>query len=744
MAVTSSGTPFALGAYLGNPDNSSTANQALYDAKYTSFSQLLGAAPQYLVSFVDQNQAVSQWVGNSQWAATSAAASANARGQTPVIALPLNSNAAGAATPDQQFQAFASGQYDSVVQGIVQAWASKGFTNLVFRPGWEMNLQGPTYAGDSAQSQADWVKAFQHVSTVLHQAAAANGVGVQVVWNPSATNYSNALATTNLYPGDAYVDIVGADMYSDIYPFSDGTTPATYHDWNTGGADTTVAQFIADPVNRAHYWSQPAATKWSSDSSGGHSQSFTSLVQFAQAHSKPFAVPEAGAGNSNSGTDVTDDAAFPQWLAQQLTAAQAGGEKISFVNLWDSNGGGNYQFSSTADGKPGEAAAWAKYFGAQQTGAATAPPPAAPVAPTTPVVPVTPTTPAAASLGSGPDTLALLVSEDAWQGDAQFTVSVDGKQVGGTQTATASHAGGQTQAVNVLGTFGAGLHTATINFLNDAWGGTAATDRNLYVNSATLDGTAVPKSGLTLLSGGPQSFSFYGAPSSTVASAGTDTLDLHVSEDAWQGDAQFTVQVDGNQVGGVRTATALHSQGATQDVSIGGAWGAGPHTIGISFVNDAYGGTAATDRNLYVDAVTYNGAAATGAPATLLSNGTASFGVSGPAAATPLTLHLAEDAWQGNAQFAVAVDGVTLLQNGTVSALNGSGQSQAVNLSAMLSAGKHDVAVSFLNDAWGGTASTDRNLYVKEIDVNGTAATGASAALYSNGTAHFQVVVPTV
>ncbi|MGI4953537.1 MAG: carbohydrate-binding domain-containing protein, partial [Janthinobacterium lividum] len=411
----------------------------------------------------------------------------------------------------------------------------------------------------------------------------------------------------------------------------------------------------------------------------------------------------------------------------------AAGVKIAFVNPWDSNGGGNYEFSYASDGKPNEAAAWAKYFGNQQTVAAASPP-----ATVTPVA----TAPATLTAGSGSDTLALQVSEDAWQGDAQFTVSVDGHQIGGTQTATASHGAGQTQTVNVLGTFGAGPHTATINFLNDAWGGTAATDRNLYVNSAALDGTAVSNAGLALLSGGAQSFSFNGAASATVAASGTDTLDLHVSEDAWQGDAQYVVKVDGNQVGGVRTATALHGQGATQDVSIAGTWGAGAHTVGVSFINDAYGGSAATDRNLYVDAVTYNGAAASGAPATLLSNGTANFGVGVPVTATPLTLHLAEDAWQGNAQYAIAIDGTTVVQNGSVTALNGSGQSQAVNVSALLSAGKHDVAVSFLNDAWGGTPTTDRNLYVKGIDVNASPVAGASVTLLSSGTTHFQIVVP--
>ena len=100
------------------------------------------------------------------------------------------------------------------------------------------------------------------------------------------------------------------------------------------------------------------------------------------------------------------------------------------------------------------------------------------------------------------------VAEDAWQGDAQFTVAVDGTQIGGVQTATASHAGGQSQLFNVRGSFAAGSHTVTVNFLNDAYGGTAQTDRNLYVTGATIDGTAVGGATLNEYSGGPQSFTF--------------------------------------------------------------------------------------------------------------------------------------------------------------------------------------------------------------------------------------------
>ena len=320
--------------------------------------------PKLIDTYVDYNQPVTSWVGNASWQAWSNAQSADAKNMTPVIGLPLASRASGSSAPDLQFQKFALGYYDTVIQGIVQSWAQQGFKTQIFRVGWEMNIQGPTYVGSDSQSQSDWVAAFQHVYTVLHSAAAANNVTIEVVWNPNVINYSVINAMTSLYPGDAFVDVIGVDIYSDMYPYSDGGSSPTYHDWDTGLEDTSVAQFIADPVNRMHYWSYPAATKWSNDSSGGHSQTFSSFLAFAELHQKPFAIPEAGAGNSNAKTDVSDDPTFPQWLALQVSNAQAAGETVAFVNIWDNNGGGNYEFSYAADNKPQEAAAWAQYLGA--------------------------------------------------------------------------------------------------------------------------------------------------------------------------------------------------------------------------------------------------------------------------------------------------------------------------------------------------------------------------------------------
>ena len=77
--------------------------------------------------------------------------------------------------------------------------------------------------------------------------------------------------------------------------------------------------------------------------------------------------------------------------------------------------------------------------------------------------------PAAAVTGSGSDTLVLGVSEDAYLGNAQFTVSVDGKQLGGTFTATTLHASGASQNFTFKGDFGSGQHAVAVKFLNDAW-----------------------------------------------------------------------------------------------------------------------------------------------------------------------------------------------------------------------------------------------------------------------------------
>ncbi|HEY2131492.1 MAG TPA: hypothetical protein VGH36_00720, partial [Acetobacteraceae bacterium] len=174
-------TPFPLGAYVNDPNGSDPSAEAAFEGDFSNFTQLMGAAPQFLDYYVDQTQPVSAWASNASWTAWSASQSIDARDTTPVIGLPMASTDSSMSA-DAQYKAFASGQYDSAIQGVVQAWAQQGFTTQYWRPGWEMNLtSSPSYAGSDAASLADWVAAFQHISTVLHAAGAADGVNVQVV-----------------------------------------------------------------------------------------------------------------------------------------------------------------------------------------------------------------------------------------------------------------------------------------------------------------------------------------------------------------------------------------------------------------------------------------------------------------------------------------------------------------------------------------------------------------------------------
>ena len=173
------------------------------------------------------------------------------------------------------------------------------------------------------------------------------------------------------------------------------------------------------------------------------------------------------------------------------------------------------------------------------------------------------------------------------------------------------------------GDFGAGPHTIGVDFLNDAWGGSTTTDRNLYVQSVTINGETIPGTASTaqpdpadpnaavLFANGEVDFHSTGT-STTTGSTGTtsslSTIVLLVSEDAWQGDAQFNVLVDGHQVGGTQTATASHAAGQVQDITLTGDFGStGPDSVSVQFLNDAWGGSAATDRNLYVQSVDVNG-----------------------------------------------------------------------------------------------------------------------------------------
>lgn len=278
-------------------------------------------------------------------------------------------------------------------------------------------------------------------------------------------------------------------------------------------------------------------------------------------------------------------------------------------------------------------------------------------------------------IGSGSDAITLKVSEDsAGSGpgsDAQFTVNVDGQQIGGLQTATASHSSGQSDTFTFRGDFAPGEHKVTVTFTNNA--GTQGDksdigrvgDRNLYIDGVSYNGdtissvtTPIYESPLFPPNGpytpgnavftvndttpvdGASGVADSTTPGAIDVGSGADTLTLHMSEDPYQGDAQFNVAVDGQQVGGTLTTTAIAWQGQQQAFNLHGDWGSGAHTVTVNYLSDHIGASDAegnaydnTDQNLYVMGGSYDGIDIGGTPWELSSNGPHDFSV--PAGGQP-------------------------------------------------------------------------------------------------------------
>ena len=267
---------------------------------------------------------------------------------------------------------------------------------------------------------------------------------------------------------------------------------------------------------------------------------------------------------------------------------------------------------------------------------------AAPPPPTTPAPP--PPAPSGDQYaGQGAHDLTLQINEDAWHGDARFVVLLDGTVVGGVMSTSASRSAGQTQAFHILNDAGTGRHDMGVRFLNDASSdsGDDRGDRNLFVASATQDGAPIAGAQLAEYHGGQQGFTFVqgdlaaaqAAVAPVAVGAGPDAIALDVSEDAWQGDAQFTVAVDGDQVGGTLTASTPHGSGLHQRYMVQGTFGPGTHHVAVTFLNDAWGGNGAMDRNMYVDGASYRGSDPAGTAMALISNGTRAEMVGMPAPA---------------------------------------------------------------------------------------------------------------
>jgi hypothetical protein len=498
MSSTVTGTAFPLGYYGSNPDGSSASGETQFQSQYDAFVQAMGGVrPQFMDAYVDFSQDPANWGANMSWSAWSWAQSGNSyvgpgSGTIPVVGVPMYSTSGGwpgtgGEDVDTFYQQITSGQYDADYKSLVDAWANQGYKTIYMRLGYEFDGNFMSWSpgnSGSPSAVADFVKAWQHLANLVHAEGQTDGTTVKTVWNPSDINWTG-YPVASAYPGNQYVDVISSDTYSD---------------------------------NMQQYQSETAT-----GANPGSGWSLPSTIAFAKQQGKPIAMSETGATSS--------DPSFPQWLSTQLQQAQSAGAPVSFVNVWDSNSGGSYQFSGSGSNAPQLATAWDQYFGAGSGSSGGSPTTGGGSSgggststgggSSSSGGGSTSTgggssdgntggngggTTSGTSVGSGPDTLVLDISEDRYangdgtsdaSGDSTFVVFIDGKQFGGTFTATAMHAQGQTEPFTFKGYFGPGNHSVEVQLTNDAWSGVESptTDRNIYVDSVTYNGVSTGYSG---------------------------------------------------------------------------------------------------------------------------------------------------------------------------------------------------------------------------------------------------------
>ncbi|HEY2004102.1 MAG TPA: ricin-type beta-trefoil lectin domain protein [Candidatus Saccharimonadia bacterium] len=219
-------------------------------------------------------------------------------------------------------QSCASGAYNSYATQLAKNLVSYGAGGIVIRLGIEANGGWETdYTGSSATELADWAKCYDNEVTAMR---AVTGSHLIFVWNPNICTQDFPI--NQWYPGNAYVDIIGADAYD-----------SDCHDSATVAAEGWQAYYTD-----------------SSSYPGAGFPSLSNIMAFAKANSKPMSLPEWGLNQGGP-----DDTAYVTNMAQLFNS-----NDFAFEAYFDTGGDGIQALGSAI---PNATAAYKKAFATSAT-----------------------------------------------------------------------------------------------------------------------------------------------------------------------------------------------------------------------------------------------------------------------------------------------------------------------------------------------------------------------------------------
>lgn len=186
------------GAYIPDPYWSPSTWPGALD----KFDAAAGRRPQVVQWYV-------QWEGRQPFP-TASASYVRTRGQTPMITWESWDWTGTADQPVYSDARILAGDYDAYITQWAKAAKAYG-TTVYVRWGAEMNGNwNPWDPGVNGNTAAQYVAAWRHIHAIFTAQGATN---VKWAWTP-ITEYGGSTPLASVYPGDAYVDLVGVDGYN--------------------------------------------------------------------------------------------------------------------------------------------------------------------------------------------------------------------------------------------------------------------------------------------------------------------------------------------------------------------------------------------------------------------------------------------------------------------------------------------------------------------------------------------------
>lgn len=198
----------------------------------------------------------------------------------------------------------AAGTYNSHWRTLATNLVAKGLGDTVVRPGWEMN--GDWFGWAANGRTASYIGCFRQIVTSMR---AVSGQQLVFNWNPGIGG--GTFPAEQAYPGDAYVDQIGVDLY-------DWT-------WAPGVYDTKATQ--TDAQRQA-----AVETSWQSKLTGDHGLRFWSA--YAATHGKTLSMPEWGLANRTA--DEYGGGDNPYFIQKMFEFIYDPANNVSFASYFNS------------------------------------------------------------------------------------------------------------------------------------------------------------------------------------------------------------------------------------------------------------------------------------------------------------------------------------------------------------------------------------------------------------------------